>query len=71
VGNGGFAVAHASGCQALARHIGYIHFNPVKHRYASRVSNWPNSSFHRYVARGLLSPDWGGDIAEITGAFGE
>jgi putative transposase len=55
----------------LARHVDYIHFNPVKHRYVSRVSNWPYSSFHRYVARGLLPPDWGGEVAEITGAFGE
>jgi putative transposase len=55
----------------LARHVDYIHFNPVKHRYVSRVSDWPYSSFHRYVARGLLPLDWGGDVAEITGAFGE
>jgi putative transposase len=55
----------------LARHVDYIHFNPVKHRYVSRVSNWPYSSFHRYVARGLLPPDCGGDVVEITGAFGE
>jgi putative transposase len=55
----------------LARHVDYIHFNPVKHKYVSRVGNWPYSSFHRYVVRGLLPPDWGGDVAEITGAFGE
>ena len=55
----------------LARHVDYIHFNPVKHRYVSRVSDWPYSSFHRYVARALLPQDWGGDVAEITGTFGE
>jgi putative transposase len=55
----------------LARHVDYIHFNPVKHGYVSRVYDWPYSSFHRHVARGLLPPDWGGDVADSTGSFGE
>jgi putative transposase len=55
----------------LARHIDYVHFNPVKHGYVSRVSDWPHSSFPRYVARGLLPLDWGGDMRIATGAFGE
>ena len=55
----------------LRRHVDYIHFNPVKHGYVTRVSEWPHSSFHRYVAHGVLPPDWGGDVREITGTFGE
>jgi putative transposase len=55
----------------LARHVDYIHFNPVKHGYVSAVGDWPHSTFHRYVARGLLPPDWGGDIREVAGNFGE
>jgi putative transposase len=55
----------------LERHVDYIHFNPVKHGYVSRVGDWPHSTFHRYVARGLLPPDWGGDVRDITGQFGE
>jgi putative transposase len=55
----------------LARHVEYIHFNPVKHGYVSRVCDWPHSSFHRYVERGLLPSDWGGDVDIKTGAFGE
>ena len=55
----------------LANHIDYIHFNPVKHGYVSRVGDWPHSTFHRFVARGVLPPDWGGDIREVPGAFGE
>jgi putative transposase len=55
----------------LARHVDYIHFNPVKHGYASRVCDWPHRSFRRYVTRGLLPPDWGGDVRDTTGAFGE
>jgi len=47
----------------LARHVDYIHFNPVKHQYVSQVRDWPHSSFHRYVERGILPPDWGGDIS--------
>jgi putative transposase len=44
----------------LARHVDYIHFNPVKHGLVRQVSAWPYSSFHRYVARGMLPVDWAG-----------
>jgi putative transposase len=37
-----------------------------------RVCDWPHSSFHRYVKRGNLPEDWGGDIRELPGStFGE
>jgi putative transposase len=55
----------------LARHIDYIHFNPVKHGLVSRVQDSPHSSFHQYVKRGDLPPDWGGDMRDMPGAFGE
>jgi putative transposase len=55
----------------LGRHIDYIHFNPVKHGLVTCVGDWPYSSFHRYVKRGDLPADWGGDIREIAGSFGE
>jgi putative transposase len=55
----------------LERHINYTHFNPVKHGYVTRVADWPHSSFHRFVERGLLAVDWGGDLREIAGSFGE
>lgn len=55
----------------LGRHVDYIHFNPVKHGYVSRACDWPHSSFARYVARGVLPEDWGGDAKEIGGEFGE
>jgi putative transposase len=55
----------------LERHINYIHFNPVKHGFVTRVCDWPLSSFHRYVTRGELPLDWGGDMREVTGSFGE
>jgi putative transposase len=55
----------------LEHHVDYIHFNPVKHGHASQVCDWPHSSFHRYVARGVLPRDGGGRVRETTGAFGE
>jgi putative transposase len=53
------------------RHVDYIHFNPVKHGLVSRVSDWPHSSFHRYVRRGLLPSGWGGDMSDLGANFGE
>ncbi len=55
----------------LARHVDYIHFNPVKHKLVTRVVDWPHSSFHQYVAREELPRDWGGDMREMPGPFGE
>ena len=40
-------------------HIDYVHINPVKHGWVTRVADWPHSSFHRYVRVGLLPADWG------------
>jgi putative transposase len=54
-----------------ARHVDYIHFNPVKHRLVARVRDWPYSSFHQYVRRGDLPEDWGGDFGQDYGTFGE
>jgi putative transposase len=55
----------------LERHVDYIHYNPVKHKLVSRVRDWPYSSFHRYVERGALPTDWGGDALNMPGGFGE
>jgi putative transposase len=43
----------------LRRHVDYVHINPLKHGLVARVSDWPHSTFHRYVARGQLPCDWG------------
>ena len=53
------------------RHVDYIHFNPVKHGLVTRVSDWPHSSFHRYVRQGLLPADWAGNVVEGQTDFGE
>jgi putative transposase len=52
-------------------HVDYVHFNPVKHRLVSRTCDWPYSSFHAYVRRGLKPADWGGDLEEPVMDFGE
>ncbi|RYF19292.1 MAG: transposase [Comamonadaceae bacterium] len=54
----------------FARHVDYIHFNPVKHGWVMRAGDWPYSSLHRYVREGKLPPNWGISAA-IQGAFGE
>jgi putative transposase len=43
------------------QHVDYIHFNPVKHGWVKRVADWPHSSFHDYVARGVYPANWGCD----------
>jgi putative transposase len=54
----------------FARHVDYVHFNPVKHGLAASAADWPYSSFRQAVARGLYPAGWahqGGD----AGDFGE
>ena len=45
--------------QDRKRCVDYTHVNPLKHGLVERVRDWPWSSFHRYVAAGEYSPDWG------------
>lgn len=54
----------------FARHVDYIHFNPVKHGLVARAMDWPHSTFHRYVAQEILPQDWGIGT-DIAGDFGE
>jgi putative transposase len=42
------------------RHVDYIHYNPVKHGYVTRVVDWPYSSFHRFVRLGVYPSGWAG-----------
>ena len=41
------------------RHVDYIHWNPVKHGWVKRVRDWPFSSFHGFVRRGIVPVNWG------------
>jgi len=42
-----------------AKHMDYIHYNPVKHGYVSRPLDWPYSTFPRYIAQGIYHENWG------------
>jgi putative transposase len=52
------------------RHVAYCYINPVKHGLVARVQDWPHSSFHRDVRRGLFPLDWGCKV-DMKGEFGE
>jgi putative transposase len=54
-----------------ARHCDYIHFNPVKHGYASRAGDWPFSSFNKFVRLGVYPSDWGGSKVDDDLKCGE
>jgi putative transposase len=45
--------------QDLKRCTDYLHVNPLKHGLVKKVRDWPWSSFHRFVAEGQYSLDWG------------
>ena len=53
-----------------ARHVEYCYINPVRHGLVTRARDWPHSSFHRDVRRGIFPEDWAGDLA-LPGEFGE
>lgn len=53
----------------FARHVEYIHWNPVKHGYVQRVADWPHSSFHRFVREQRFPADWA--TGDLDGSFGE
>ena len=54
------------------KYMHYIHYNPVKHGLAKEVSNWPYSTFHRYIKKGMYGVDWAGISSdEEMGDFGE
>ena len=42
-------------------HIDYMYWNPVKYGHVSRVIDWPYSTFHRDVKKGIYSSNWGSD----------
>ena len=53
-----------------ARHMDYIHYNPVKHGRAQTPADWPHSSFMSCVRRGLYMPDWGRVSPDIPVGIG-
>jgi hypothetical protein len=54
----------------FARHVDYVHCNPVKHGLAMHAGSWPYWSFRRAVAPGDYPPDWAHE-GDAAGAFWE
>lgn len=53
-------------------HMNYLHYNPVKHGLVKRVADWPYSTFHKYVKKGVYPTNWGDTYKEETHLdFGE
>ena len=53
------------------RHFDYIHLNPLKHGHVERLEDWPYSSFHRAVARGIYPTGWCAAPEQDQRGYGE
>ncbi|MBE9561513.1 MAG: transposase [Proteobacteria bacterium] len=49
--------------QDYQQHIDYIHYNPVKHGWVTKVIDWKYSSFHLFLQRNIYSSDCGTNVA--------
>lgn len=47
-------------------HFDYLHFNPAKHGLVKNVVDWPYSSFHRWLSKGVYAADWGSRIEDYA-----
>lgn len=45
-------------------HVNYIHYNPVKHNLVKHVRDWPWSTFHSFVEKGIYDIEWGSGMSE-------
>jgi putative transposase len=48
-----------------AIHVDYCYINPLKHGLVQSVPDWPYSSFHRDVRKGIYPANWAGEIVEM------
>lgn len=53
----------------LARHVDYIHYNPVKHGLVADPFGWRWSSIHAFARRGIVGRSWRG--GDQDGPFGD
>ena len=51
-------------------HMDYLLYNPVKHGYVQRVTDWPFSTFSHLVKKGIYAADGGGAV-ELGLSVGE
>ena len=54
----------------FARHLDYIHFNPVKHGLAESAALYAHSSFDDWVRKGVYPTDWGAAESEPASLLG-
>jgi len=43
----------------LARHLDYVHYNPIKHGLTTLPSQWNDSTFLEWMQRGYYEQTWG------------
>ncbi|MDT8372309.1 MAG: transposase [Gammaproteobacteria bacterium] len=53
------------------KHVNYIHYNPVKHGYVKRAIDWPYSTIHEYIRKGVLGEEWAYEENVDESEFGE
>jgi putative transposase len=54
----------------LARHVDYIHYNPVKYGWVTHPVDWPHSTLHGTIERGMAASDWGGQMGDGVDGYG-
>jgi len=54
-----------------ARHMDYVHFNPVKHGLVNAAADWPYSTFRQAIERGIYPEQWAPLGGMMEGEFGE
>lgn len=45
--------------EEFAKHLNYLHYNPVQHNLAKRLEEWPASSYEKWVERNVYKLGWG------------
>ena len=55
----------------VERHVNYIHYNPVKHGHVQKAVDWPHSTLHSYIDRGIVNRNWAGGGNEKASGYGE
>lgn len=55
----------------FARHIDYVHINPVKHGLVDRGRDWASPLFHRRAKCGNYLADWAGDQSDDGHDYGK
>ena len=45
--------------QDYNQHVDYIHYNPVKHGYVAKPSDWQHSSIHKFIQNRIIDENWG------------